>query len=197
MNEPLLSVQGLTLDFETRKGRVKALEDVSFSLARGEILGIVGESGSGKSVLSFAIMGLLDGAARMRAGDIRFEGMDLATPGAVARLRGRELSMIFQSPRTALNPIRRVGPQIEDVLVRHGPMPRWRAREAAVAAIARVRIPDAERRAQAYPFELSGGMCQRIMIAMALACSALAADRRRADHRPRRHHPSGGDGPDP
>ncbi len=171
MSEPLLSVRGLTVDFETRKGRVKALEDIGFSVARGEILGIVGESGSGKSVLSFAIMGLLDGAARMRAGAIRFEGMDLAVPGAVARLRGRELSMIFQSPRTALNPIRRVGRQIEDVLVRHGPMPRGKAREATIAAIARVRIPDAERRARAYPFELSGGMCQRIMIAMALACS--------------------------
>jgi peptide/nickel transport system ATP-binding protein len=169
MSEPLLLVQGLSIDFETRKGRVKALEDISFSLARGEILGIVGESGSGKSVLSFAIMGLLDEAARVRADSIRFEGVDLR--GAVAKLRGRELSMIFQSPRTALNPIRRVGQQIEDVLVRHGPMTRAAARVAAVAAIARVRIPDAERRAQAFPFELSGGMCQRIMIAMALACS--------------------------
>ncbi len=168
---PLLAVDGLSLDFNTRSGRVKALEDISFSVARGEILGIVGESGSGKSVLSYAVMGLNDAAAEIRAGRISFNGLDLAAPATdLNELRGRELSMIFQSPRTALNPIRRVGEQIADVLVRHGPMPRRQARREAIAALARVRIPDPERRARAYPFELSGGMCQRVMIAMALAC---------------------------
>jgi len=167
---PLLSVAGLSVDFATRGGTVKALDAIGFDLARGEILGIVGESGSGKSVLSFAIMGLLDKAATLRSEQLGFAGMDL-TPQSVAELRGRELSMIFQSPRTALNPIRKVGRQIEDVLVRHGPVARRQARKAAIDALARVRIPDPERRYDAYPFELSGGMCQRVMIAMALACN--------------------------
>jgi len=129
MSAPLLSVEGLSLDFLTRGGRVQALEDVGFTVGKGEIVGIVGESGSGKSVLSFAIMGLLAAAARIRAGSIRFEGIDLLVAGdAMADLRGRELSMIFQSPRTALNPIRRVGRQIEDVLLRHGSVLRKDAR---------------------------------------------------------------------
>jgi peptide/nickel transport system ATP-binding protein len=179
MSVPLLSVQGLSLEFTTRAGRVQALEDVSFAIDKGEIVGIVGESGSGKSVLSYAIMGLLDAAARIPSGAIHFEGQDLRAAGdGMADLRGRELSMIFQSPRTSLNPIRRVGRQIEDVLVRHGPVPRGKARRAAIAALGRVRIPDPERRYEAYPFELSGGMCQRVMIAMALACepALLIAD---------------------
>ena len=179
MKIPLLSVDGLSLDFETRSGTVKALEDIAFTVEKGEILGIVGESGSGKSVLSFAIMGLLDKAARIRFGQINFGGADLIGPrSAIKELRGREISMIFQSPRTALNPIRRVGQQIEDVLVRHGPMSRSKAKIAAIAALERVRIPDPERRYRAYPFELSGGMCQRVMIAMALATnpSLLIAD---------------------
>jgi peptide/nickel transport system ATP-binding protein len=179
MSAPLLSLEGLSLEFTTRAGRVQALEDVSFTVDKGEIVGIVGESGSGKSVLSYAIMGLLDAAARIPSGTIHFEGRDLRAAGDdMADLRGRELSMIFQSPRTSLNPIRRVGRQIEDVLVRHGPVPRAKARSAAIAALGRVRIPDPERRYEAYPFELSGGMCQRVMIAMALACepALLIAD---------------------
>ena len=179
MSVPLLSVDGLAVEFETRSGTVKALDDISFTVDKGEILGIVGESGSGKSVLSFAIMGLNDHAARAPRGQIRFEGQELGRAGReVAKLRGRELSMIFQSPRTALNPIRKVGQQIEDVLRRHGPTPRANARRAAISALGRVRIPDPERRYEAYPFELSGGMCQRVMIAMALACdpALLIAD---------------------
>ena len=179
MTIPLLSVQGLSLEFATRAGRIQALEDVGFTVDKGEIVGIVGESGSGKSVLSYAIMGLLDAAARIPSGTIHFEGRDLrAAAEGMADLRGRELSMIFQSPRTSLNPIRRVGRQIEDVLVRHGPLPRAKARRAAIAALGRVRIPDPEQRYEAYPFELSGGMCQRVMIAMALACepALLIAD---------------------
>jgi peptide/nickel transport system ATP-binding protein len=179
MTVPLLSVSNLSLEFETRSGRVQALEDVGFTVGKGEIVGIVGESGSGKSVLSFAIMGLLDDAARIRSGAIHFDGQDLrAAAERMSDLRGRELSMIFQSPRTSLNPIRRVGHQIEDVLMRHGPLTRAKARPAAIAALGRVRIPDPERRYEAYPFELSGGMCQRVMIAMALACepALLIAD---------------------
>lgn len=170
MKKPLLTVEGLTLDFKTRHGRVQALEDVSLSVDKGEILGIVGESGSGKSVLSYAVMGLLDNAADIRSGALSYGGIDLRGDG-IDSLRGREISMIFQSPRTALNPIRRVGHQIEDVLVRHGPVPHGDAKAKAIEALRRVRIPDAENRYHAYPFELSGGMCQRVMIAMALACS--------------------------
>ncbi len=172
MTVPLLSVKNLSVSFKTRYGTVKVLDDVSFSLGKGEVLGIVGESGSGKSVLSYALMGLLDDNAEIKADAIEFGGIDLAGPNSpLVSIRGRELSMIFQSPRTALNPIMKVGRQIEDVLRRHGPVTRPNARAAAIAALEKVRIPDPERRYNAYPFELSGGMCQRVMIAMALSCS--------------------------
>ena len=169
----LLEVNDLSLSFRTRHGTVKALESISLSIERGEIVGVVGESGSGKSVMAYTVMGLQDDAARIEGGAITFGGTDLlnATPTALGALRGRELSMIFQSPRTALNPIRKVGHQIEDVLSRHAAVKRNDLQQRAVQALARVRIPDAERRYHAYPFELSGGMCQRVMIAMALACT--------------------------
>lgn len=172
MAVPLLDVDGLSLEFRTRTGVVKALEAVSFSIARGEILGLVGESGSGKSVAAYTAMGILDAAGHVTGGAIRYQGMPVtgAPEREVARLRGREMAMIFQSPRTALNPIRTVGDQIGDVLRRHGGATRSNARTKAIEALAQVRIPDPVRRAQAYPFELSGGMCQRICIAMALAC---------------------------
>ena len=170
---PLLEVSGLSLEFRTRSGTVRALEDVSLSLAKGETLGIVGESGSGKSVLSFAVMRILDAAATVTAGGIRFGGMDLLAMSerSLQDVRGREMAMIFQNPRTALNPIRRVGDQIADVLREHAAVPRAQARQRAVEALAQVRIPDPDRRADAYPFELSGGQCQRVMIALALACN--------------------------
>jgi peptide/nickel transport system ATP-binding protein len=125
-------------------------------------------------------MALNEATAKVTSGRITMGGIDLlaAGPEAMRELRGREMAMIFQSPRTALNPIRKVGKQIEDVLQEHTVLPRRDLKQAAVAALARVRIPDPERRAEAYPFELSGGMCQRVMIAMALACepSVLIAD---------------------
>lgn len=170
---PLLQVRDLVLDFRTRQGRVQALDQISLSLGRGEILGIVGESGSGKSVLAYAIMGLMDPAADVRSGSLHFAGRSMlgASDAELADTRGREISMIFQSPRTALNPIRRVGQQIEDVLRRHAAISAKEARSRAIEALRRVRIPDPERRFDAYPFELSGGLCQRVMIAMALACT--------------------------
>jgi peptide/nickel transport system ATP-binding protein len=170
-----LRVEDFSLVFRTRHGTVRALEDISLTVERGEIVGLVGESGSGKSVLAYAIMGLQDAAARIQGGRIMFGGLEMLTASerALAEIRGRELAMIFQSPRTALNPIRKVGRQIEDTLRQHANLPGRDLRAHAIAALARVRIPDPERRYNAYPFELSGGMCQRVMIAMALACSPV------------------------
>ncbi|MBL8329309.1 MAG: ABC transporter ATP-binding protein [Rubrivivax sp.] len=181
---PLLDVQGFGLEFRTRGGIVHALQAIDLRIHKGEIVGLVGESGSGKSVLSYALLGISDRAARVTGGTALFGGLDLlkADAATLADLRGREVSMIFQSPRTALNPIRAVGLQIEDVLRRHaaarGPDLGTSLRQRAVQALRDVAIADPERRASAYPFELSGGMCQRVMIALALACrpSLLIAD---------------------
>jgi peptide/nickel transport system ATP-binding protein len=184
---PLLEVRGFGLEFRTRSGTVRALEAVDLTLRKGEIVGLVGESGSGKSVLSYAMLGISDRAARVIGGSAVFGGLDLlkADERTLADLRGREISMIFQSPRTALNPIRPVGLQIEDVLRRHAAVgPGAGAdlgqtlKQRAVQALREVAIADPERRANAYPFEMSGGMCQRVMIALALACrpSLLIAD---------------------
>ena len=180
MTPPLLSVEGLGVEFRTRDGLVRALEDVTFAVEKGETVGIVGESGSGKSVTALAVMGILHPAARVTSGRAVFGGLDLLTASERQRqdYRGRELSMIFQNPRTALNPIRPVGAQLVDVVLRHANVGRAKAHARAVELLARVRIPDAERRFRAYPFELSGGMCQRVMIALAIACapSLLIAD---------------------
>jgi len=174
VSEPsLLMVEDLSVEFRTREGVVRALEAVGFSVRRGETLGIVGESGSGKSVTAHALLGLLPPAARVTAGRAVFGGLDLvaASPGQRLAYRGRELSMIFQSPRTALNPIRTIGRQISDVLVRHANVSRVKVRARALELLTRVQIPDPERRYDAFPFELSGGMCQRVMIALAIACA--------------------------
>jgi peptide/nickel transport system ATP-binding protein len=177
---PLLKVEDLGIEFRTRSGTVRALDGIGLELRRGETLALVGESGSGKSVTAYAIMGILDAAARITSGRIVFGGLDLLTVAEkeMAEIRGRELAIIFQNPRTALNPIRPVGKQIADILIRHGNVTAAQAPARAVEMLAKVRIPDPERRAAAYPFELSGGMCQRIMIAMALACepALLIAD---------------------
>lgn len=170
---PVLSVSGLSVEFRTRSGIVKALDNVSFDVAKGEMLAIVGESGSGKSVTAYTVMGILDPAGKATAGRAIFGGLDLLTApeAALAEIRGREMAMIFQNPRVALNPIRRVGEQIADVLLQHGGVTRRDAPKRAIEMLAHVRIPDPERRAKAYPFELSGGMCQRVMIAIALSCA--------------------------
>jgi peptide/nickel transport system ATP-binding protein len=173
---PLLDVRDFGLEFRTRSGTVRALEGVDLQIRKGEVVGLVGESGSGKSVLSYALLGISDRAARVTGGSAVFGGLDLlqADERTLADLRGREISMIFQSPRTALNPIRPVGLQIQDVLRRHavarGPDLGLSLRERAVQALREVAIADPERRVHAYPFEMSGGMCQRVMIALALAC---------------------------
>ena len=169
----LLEVKDFSLEFRTRSGTVRALQDINFSIQKSETVGIVGESGSGKSVLSFGILRILDAAARVTSGSITFAGMDMlgASEHGLQEVRGREISMIFQNPRTALNPIRRIGRQIEDVLATHTSTLRADMKKKAIEALASVRIPDPERRYNAYPFELSGGQCQRVMIALALACN--------------------------
>lgn len=171
-NPPLLAVRDLCVEFATRKGPVTAVRSVNLQVAKGETVGIVGESGSGKSVTSYAVMRILDRAGRIVSGGIEFGGMQLheAPEDMMSDLRGREISMIFQNPRAALNPIRTVGKQIEDVLIRHAQATHDQAKAKAIEALERVRIRDAARRYHAYPFELSGGMCQRVVIAIALAC---------------------------
>ncbi|APH73986.1 dipeptide ABC transporter ATP-binding protein [Aquibium oceanicum] len=168
----MLSVQDLNVSFRTRRGEVNAVKGISFELAKGERLGIVGESGSGKSVTSYALMRILDAGGTIKTGEAVYDGVDLrrANEAAMKDIRGREISMIFQNPRAALNPIRKVGHQIEDVLVRHARATRADAKAKAVEALEAVKINDAAARYEAYPFELSGGMCQRIVIAIALAC---------------------------
>ena len=169
---PLLEVSDLTVEFATRRGTVRAVEKVDLRLAKGRTLGIVGESGSGKSVTSYAVMRILDRAGRIAGGSVVFSGVPVRdlNEGEMQDLRGREMSMIFQNPRAALNPIRKIGQQIEDVLIRHGQATRGNARGKAIAALEQVRIARPEERYHAYPFELSGGMCQRVVIALALAC---------------------------
>lgn len=168
----MLDVRALEVSFKTRRGIVSAVRGIDLCVAAGETLGIVGESGSGKSVTSYAIMRLLDGSANLQARRMDYGGIDLlkATERDMRDLRGREISMVFQNPRAALNPIRTVGQQISDVLRQHARAARSEARNKAIAAMESVEIRDAAQRFHAYPFELSGGMCQRIVIALALAC---------------------------
>jgi peptide/nickel transport system ATP-binding protein len=173
----LLEVEGLSVEIATRRGIVAAVRDVSISVASGEIIGIVGESGSGKSVTALAVMGILPPAGRVDRGRIRFAGNELDLAG---RSRGdREgLAIIFQNPRAALDPIRPVGRQIVDALRIHSALSARQAATRAVDLLEQVRIHEPHRRFWSYPFELSGGMCQRVMIAIALACepSLLIAD---------------------
>ena len=180
MRKPLLDIQDLTVEFATRNGTVTAVQQVELHLHKGETLGIVGESGSGKSVTSYALLRILDRAGKIANGSIVFGGVDIggATERTMSEMRGRELSMIFQNPRAALNPIRAVGRQIEDVLIQHGLATRGNARHKAIQMLKAVKIRDPHLRYHAYPFELSGGMCQRIVIAIALACrpQLLVAD---------------------
>lgn len=173
ISHPILSVRNLSVEFRTRQGTVNAVNDVSLTLRKGQTVAIVGESGSGKSVTSYAVMRILDRAGHISSGSAEFSGirLDQAPESQLKDLRGREISMIFQNPRAALNPIRPVGQQIADVLIEHSQATRATAREKAIEALRRVRIGNPEERFSAYPFELSGGMCQRVVIAMALACN--------------------------
>jgi peptide/nickel transport system permease protein len=169
---PLLRVRGLTTIYPTRAGTVTAVRDASFDLARGQVLGVVGESGSGKSTLGLSIIQLLDAPGRVACGAIEFLGRDLAriSNAEMAAIRGARIGMIFQDPGASLNPVLTVGAQLEETLRRHHKLPPTRARSAAGQALTAVHIADPERVLRAYPFQLSGGMQQRVMIALAMAC---------------------------
>ncbi len=172
VGERLLQVQGLKTHFDTRDGLVKAVDGIDFHVDRGEVLGIVGESGCGKSVTSLSIMGLVPLPGEVVAGDIIFGDRNIVDMSAkeLRALRGEHISMIFQQPTSALNPVHRAGLQIKEVFELHRDWKEDIEEERVVEMLARVGIPDPARRAKAYPHELSGGMAQRIMIAMALAC---------------------------
>ncbi|MEK7355006.1 MAG: ABC transporter ATP-binding protein [Bdellovibrionota bacterium] len=167
----LLSVEALSVSFETRRGAVHVIQDMSFELKRGRTLGIVGESGSGKSVSSLAVMGLLPPTAKIGTGRGMFDGRDILklSEGEMQSLRGGRLAMIFQDPMTSLNPSFTVGFQIEESLRTHGVKGDLHAK--SIELMAQVGIPDPALRLESYPHQLSGGMSQRVMIAMAIACS--------------------------
>jgi ABC-type dipeptide/oligopeptide/nickel transport system ATPase component len=169
---PLLDVQHLTVVFEDAQSQVIAVNDVSFQIGPGETLGLVGESGSGKSVTALAVLRLIQPPGRIRSGKILFDGRDLLQlpERDMRQIRGARISLIFQEPMTALNPVMRVGDQIAEALTVHGLASASAADERAVALLEAVRIPDAVQRVRDYPHQLSGGMRQRVMIAIALAC---------------------------
>ena len=170
--EPLLAVRDLSVEFETKRGTLKAVDGVSFDLAPGERLAIVGESGSGKSVMSMSLLQLVTYPGRIVGGSALLEGQDLiALKGSALRtVRGSKVTMIFQDPMTSLNPVLRVTDQITAPLKRHLGLSQHAAEQKALEALRRVGIPDPERNIRAYPHELSGGMRQRVLIAMAVAC---------------------------
>ena len=169
---PLLDVRNLSVQFTTRAGTVTVLDDISFTLERGERISFVGESGCGKSMTALALMGLLPAMGRVSGGQILFKGEDLtqASAARLRRLRGNEVSMIFQEPMTSLNPVFTIGQQIVEVLRLHRGIDNASARRRALELLEAVRIPNATARIDDYPHQLSGGQRQRVMIAIALAC---------------------------
>ena len=175
----LLNIQDLQVAFHTEEGNITAVNKLNFALQQGETLGIVGESGSGKSQTAFAIMGLLAKNGRAQ-GSVRFDGREILnlSEGRLNRIRAREIAMIFQDPMTSLNPYMKVGAQLAEVLVQHQGMSKATARAEALRMLEAVKIPEAQKRMDMYPHECSGGMRQRVMIAMALSCrpAVLIAD---------------------
>jgi peptide/nickel transport system ATP-binding protein len=168
----LLEVEDLKTYFRTERGLVKAVDGVSFTIERGQTLGVVGESGSGKTVLSRSVMGLLSTSRAVRSGKVIFEGRDIADlpSSEMRRIWGAEMAMVFQDPMTSLNPVMKIGRQLTEGLRLHLNMDKGEARETAIALLRSVGIPEPERRLDQYPFELSGGMRQRVTIAIAISC---------------------------
>ena len=167
---PLLDVQGLTVEFPTRRGLLRALDDVSFTIGAGEVLGVVGESGAGKSLTGAAIVGLLEPPGRIVAGQVSLQDqrIDNLPPERMRRIRGRRIGMIFQDPLTTLNPLYSIGRQLVETMQTHLPLSDAEARRRAVGWLERVGIPAAAQRVNAYPHEFSGGQRQRVVIALAL-----------------------------
>jgi len=170
MTQPVLSVRDLTVEFVTRRGTLRALDKISFDIARGEVLGVVGESGAGKSVTGSAIIGLIDPPGRIAGGEVRLSGerVDHLPPEQMRRVRGKRIGMIFQDPLTSLNPLYRVGEQLVETIQTHTELDAAAARKRAIALLDEVGIPAPERRIDGYPHEFSGGMRQRVVIALAL-----------------------------
>ena len=172
MTKPVLSVRNLEVEFVTRRATLRAINGVSFDIAKGEVLGMVGESGAGKSVTGLAVIGLIDPPGRISAGEIELSGtrIDHLPSEEIRRVRGKRIGMIFQDPLTSLNPLYRIGDQIIETIRTHTNLSESAARRRAIDLLAEVGIPAPEKRIDGYPHEFSGGMRQRIMIAMALLC---------------------------
>ncbi len=172
MVQPVLSVRDLRVEFVTRRGVLKAIDGISFDIGKGEVLGVVGESGAGKSVTGSAVVGLIDPPGRIAGGEILLSGMriDNLPPEEMRKVRGKRIGMIFQDPLTSLNPLYRVGEQLVETIQTHTNLSGAAARKRAIDLLAEVGIPAPERRIDGYPHEFSGGMRQRVMIAMALSC---------------------------
>ncbi|MEX1294824.1 MAG: ABC transporter ATP-binding protein, partial [Candidatus Limnocylindrales bacterium] len=168
----VLEVKGLRTSFYTRAGVIKAVTGLDFHVNKGEILGIVGESGCGKSVTSLTILGLVGEPGKVEGGEVLFGGQDLLkiSSDEMRRIRGDRIAMIFQQPQSSLNPVMKVGPQIAESLMIHRGLDEKGARARSLELMDMVGIPDAARRYEAYPHEMSGGMAQRVMIAIALSC---------------------------
>ena len=171
VSDPVLEVRGLSTSFFTDDGEVKAVRDVSFDLAAGETLGIVGESGCGKSVTALSILGLVARPGRVVAGEILFKGRDLLSIGReeLRQIRGRDIAMIFQDPLSSLNPVHRIGAQIEEAMRAHDKIAPREVRPRGLDLLRQVHVPDSARRVRDYPHQFSGGMRQRVMIAMGLS----------------------------
>jgi oligopeptide/dipeptide ABC transporter ATP-binding protein len=168
---PILRIEDLTAEFVTPEGTVKAVNSVSLALNAGETLAITGESGSGKSTLALAILGLLPHPGRVMRGRILFEGRDLRAlaPEPLRRIRGREIAMVFQDPATGLNPVLSVGQQVEEIITTHLDVSKREAKRRSVEVLAQIGLPDPDQIVSRFPFQLSGGMSQRVMIAIAVA----------------------------
>ncbi|MDR0252151.1 MAG: ABC transporter ATP-binding protein [Brucellaceae bacterium] len=175
MTEPVLEIRNLVTEFKTPNGVIRAVDGISLKVERGKTLGIVGESGCGKSMLSLSVMGLVPPPGKNAGGEVIFEGQDLLklSPDEMRRLRGNRIAMIFQEPMTSLNPVHTIGYQLVEALQAHHKKPYKEMREEAIEALRKVRIPAPERRFDEYPHQLSGGMRQRVMIAMALVCKPV------------------------
>jgi peptide/nickel transport system ATP-binding protein len=167
----MLEVQGLSVQFPTRRGTLTAVDSISFSIAPGEVLGVVGESGAGKSITGLAIIGLLEPPGRISSGEVRLEGrrIDHLKHEEMRRIRGRRIGVIFQDPLTSLNPLYIVGQQLEETILTHLPLSKTQAKERALSLLREVGIPAPEARYANYPHHFSGGMRQRVVIALALA----------------------------